>query len=152
MKPWLKAVFALSLALNLAIAGAVIVSFVKMGGGHGAAHARMEALGGPLTRALSKEERRELGQQMRTMLRDGREDRVSNRAILEDLLVALRAEPFDRAAVADHMARQRGFVLQRMELGQGLLLDRLEGMSPEARAAFADRLYAGLQKKREARE
>lgn len=144
MKPWLKVVFALSLALNLLVAGAVVASLVKGGGWHEGRHARFEHMGGPLSRALSKEDRREIGAQMRKALGDDGAGRAEHRRLLGQLKEDLRAEPFDRQAVAAHMARQRGVVTERMEMGHGLLLDRLERMSPQDRVAFADRFEAGL--------
>jgi hypothetical protein len=144
MKPWLKVVFVLSLALNLLVAGAVVTSLVKRGG-HGGPHDRISHMGGPLSRALSLEERREIGVQMRQALRDGGAGRGQYRAHLVQMLEDLRAEPFDRQAIEAHMHWQLGFVTNRMEMGQGLLLDRLDRMSAEERNAFADRFEAELK-------
>lgn len=148
MRPWLRVVFGLSLALNLMVVGVVVGSALKWGGkdrGHGA---RVEQMGGPLTRALSHRDRREIGREMRKEFGKDRGAQSERRAALEALVADLRAERFDREAVAGHLARQRAILNDRMAFGQGLMLARIEQMSAEDRAAFADRLEQGLDKRR----
>ncbi len=132
-----------SLALNLLVVGALVGAGLWGGWGHGHHGPGLDAAGGPMTRALSREDRRAISQRMRQAYRDGRPGRAAHRAAFEALLDDLRAEPFQRAAVEAHMARMRGLLTDRLELGQTLLLDRLEAMSPSERAAFADRLEHG---------
>lgn len=137
-----------SLALNLVVIGAVAGLLISGGGWHGRHHAPgIAAAGGPLTRALDAQDRRAIARQMRDAYRDGRPGRAEQRAAFDALIADLRKTPFERADVAAHMARMRGMLFGRLELAQGLLLDRLDGMTPDERAAFADRLEAGWQQR-----
>lgn len=139
-----------SLALNLVVVGAVAGLLISGGGWHGRHHAPgIAAAGGPLTRALDDQDRRAIARQMREAYRDGRPGRAEQRAAFDALIADLRKTPFERADVAEHMARMRGMLVGRLELAQGLLLDRLEGMTPDERAAFADRLETGWRHHRD---
>jgi hypothetical protein len=59
---------------------------------------------------------------------------------------ALRADPFDPAAVQALFDRQKMRMTAAIALGQSLLLQRISAMSPQERAVFADRVEAGPQK------
>ena len=145
MRPWLKAVMFVSLALNLAVAGAVIGALLKYGPRDGHHPPRLDAMMGPYTQALSHKDRRAIGEQMRHEYRSARPSREQLRAQFASVLEALRAQPFDPARVADLLAQQRDIGLKRQDLGQRLLLQRLETMSDAERSAFADRLEEGLR-------
>ncbi|EDM71670.1 hypothetical protein RAZWK3B_19996 [Roseobacter sp. AzwK-3b] len=150
MGKWMRGLLVVSLALNLLVAGAVAGHLISGGGGHGRHHAPgIDAAGGPMTRALDERDRRAIARQLREAYRDGRPGRAEQRAAFDALIADLRKTPFDRMAVEGHMARIRGMLVGRLELGQGLLVDRLEGMEPQERAAFADRLEAGWQRGRD---
>jgi len=149
LRPWLRVVFGLSLALNLLVVGVVVGSALKWGGKEHGPGARMEQMGGPLTRALSHRDRREIGHEMRQEFGKARGAQAERRAALEAMVADLRAERFDREAIAGHFARQRAVLNERMAFGQGLMLERIEQMSAEDRAAFADRLEQGLDKQHE---
>lgn len=69
-----------------------------------------------------------------------RDLRKAMRADLSTVLAALRAEPFNPAALDTAFAAQSARLEEKMMLGQGLLRDRLVAMTPEQRRAFADRL------------
>ena len=73
-----------------------------------------------------------------------RENRAELRARFERLLVAIRAEPFDRGAIEAILDEQRAAGARRLELAEEAVLDRLSAMTPEARAAYADRLDRSL--------
>lgn len=150
MSGWMRSLLVASLALNLLVAGAGAGMLISGWGWHGRHHAPgIEAAGGPLTRALDERDRRAIARQMREAYRDGRPGRAEQRASFDALISDLRKTPFDRGGVEQHMARMRGMFVDRLELGQGLLLDRLDSMDPDARAAFADRLEAGWQHHRD---
>lgn len=142
-----RIVLVLSLALNLLVAGALVGRYASHGGAFDRHQGRYEPIGGPLTGALSQEDRREITRQMRDMRHDKIPDKAARRAVYEALLADLRAEPLDSAAIADHMARQRDLLAERLAVGQALLLDRIERMSAVERAAFADRLAEGLRRR-----
>jgi len=77
---------------------------------------------------------------------DARDRRQAARQDFARLADALRAEPWDRAAVSTLLARHGQRTAERLDLGHRLLIERIEAMSPAARAAFADRIEAGLQR------
>jgi uncharacterized membrane protein len=142
---WLRLTFFASLALNLAVVG-VVAGALLTGGGKWGPGAHAGHPGGPLTRALDPEDRRAIGRAMRANMPDRAEARRAMRSEMTALLTALRASAFDRAEVESRMAALRGQFSSRMALGQAALLDRLEGMSPTERAAYADRVEAALRK------
>jgi len=59
---------------------------------------------------------------------------------MDRLIAALSADPWDEAAVRDELAGMRARTLRRMELGEQVMLDRLETMTPADRRAYAERL------------
>lgn len=140
MRLWLRVVFVISLALNLLIIGVVVGSVAKWGGPHHFSGARADHMGGPLTRALSDRDRHRIGREMRRAFARNPEWRDEKRAVFEALLADLAADPFDREKIAGHFARQKELTGARIELGQALLLDRLQEMSAAERAAFVERL------------
>lgn len=149
----LRALLVVSLALNLLIAGGVAGAWWMHRSGPAPDHARhAQGAGGPLTRALSPEDRRAIMRRMMAAHRDRTAETVqgadARRAALEALIVALRAEPFDRVAASAYMARQRAAMGMRLERAQAALLDRLEAMGAARRAAYADRLETALDARR----
>ncbi len=148
---WLKVALFVSLGLNLIVAGFVAGAVL----GHdervrpvSADMARDLGLA-PYIGALSPADRRAVARDVRSAVRAQggiRALRSEARASFDAVLAALRAEPFDRAALERLLARQVARAESRRSMGQTALLDRLEEMSPAARAAFADRLAAGLRR------
>ena len=149
-RPWGKIILVVSLSLNLLVAGIIGGAILKWGPEHGKHHeARLDKFGGPLTRALSHDDRKAIGREMwRSYRRDGGGGKARHRAVIEALIVDLRADPVDREALAGHLARQRAQISERLSFGQGILLERLVRMSPQERNAYADRLEAELRKHR----
>jgi uncharacterized membrane protein len=95
---------------------------------------------GPLTEALSRGDREAL---RRSAQQESKGFRSMRQAALRDnarLIAALRAEPWDKASIQQVLAGHRDRLLQRSELGERLMLERLGQMSTEERRAFADRL------------
>ncbi len=68
------------------------------------------------------------------------------RAFGQQLAEAVRAEPFDADVVRAILTEQRALQLSMQEAGSQIMVDRLEQMSPEARAAFAERLESGIKR------
>ena len=58
-------------------------------------------------------------------------------------------QTYDPAVVEQSLQKQLEFAVERQELGQRLLRERLAAMTPAERAAFADRLEEGLERMRE---
>lgn len=137
-KRWVRVIFVMSLALNLLVVGLVAGAFFGNGGKH---PGRSVELGlGPYTRALDVDVRRALVERLRKTPELGRRVRNARRSDFRQMLVALRQEPFDQEAVLAIMEKQRAHTLTVQTAGQSALVDALVSMSPEQRAAFADRL------------
>lgn len=147
MRPWLKAVLFASLALNLAVAGLVIGAVLRFGPFDGPRPPRLDMVVGPYTHALSMRDKRAIGMALREEYRAARPSRAQMRAEFSRMLEALRSSPYDGARVAAILERQVQAGMERQALGQRLLLERLETMTLQDRAAFADRLEEGLKRR-----
>ncbi len=134
-----------SLTLNLLILGVIAGSMIG--------HHRYRTAGAvrdigfsPFTGALDREDRTALRGAFMAAMPDARDRRQAARQDFARLADALRAEPWDRAVVGALLARHGQRTAERLELGHRLLIERIEAMSPAARAAFADRIEAGLRR------
>jgi len=145
-KPWMRWVLAISLAANMATVGFVVGAHWMSGDKEHHRALRGGQIGGPLTRALSHEDRHEIGRAMRQTFRKNPQARAERRALIGALITDLEAERFDRARVASHLVRQRELINARMAVGEGLLLDHLEQMSMQDRQAYVARLKEKMQK------
>ena len=79
---------------------------------------------------------------------DMRATRQSLQQDMAALLAALRAAPFDPAALADALRQTTERARQRQEIGEKLLLDFVAALPDAERLAFADRLETGLTRQR----
>ena len=145
MRGGVKVLLFSSLALNLLVAGLVVGALLAHRGDHENHPPRLDRISGPMTRALSLEDKRVIGKSMRAAYRDMWPSRADSRADYDAMAAALRADPFDPEDVRAAMERQLEIVGRRANLGRELLLDRLSAMSPEERAGFADRLIKVLK-------
>lgn len=139
MKGWVKAVFILSVTLNLLVAGVVVGGFLAT-----ERHPPRPPVGdvtlGPLGDAFSREDRDAMRRAAERSGTDFGSMRKAFRADMDRLIAALSADPWDEAAVRDALAGMRARTLRRMELGEQVMLDRLETMTPADRRAYAERL------------
>lgn len=138
MRRSLRILLIVSLALNLMVAG-VIVGGIAKGRAPGP-FGGFDMTLGPFARALDDDHRRELRDHLRGQegLRPpSRRDRAE---AMRDFMAALRADPFDPAAVDAIFAGQRDRATAGMRAGQDALLAQLQAMTAAERAAFADRL------------
>ena len=140
----LRIVLFVSLALNLLVAGAVVGHFLNDRPDRRVP--RVDRMGGPLTFALTHEDRRAIGHALRREYRKDRPSREEIAADYRDVIGALRADPFDATRVQASLDRQLNAATDRIALGQRLLMERIVEMSAEDRAAFADRLEEGVQR------
>ena len=92
---WIKIALAVSVALNLAVAGLAAGAWLREGHSRGMPR---DMSFGPFTEALSDADRRELRRALGDRAPGFREARQEMRADLTTLLATLRAEPFDPAA------------------------------------------------------
>lgn len=136
----LKIALGLSLALNLAVIGTVAGALLRDGG-----PGRMpRELGlGPFTEAFSPKDRQAMRQAFMSHAGEMggmRAMRDEQRADQQALIAALRATPFDPAAFQAAVNAQGKRITDRIALGQTLMAERILAMTPDERAAFADRL------------
>lgn len=136
-----KIVLAMSLALNLAVAGVVGGAALRSyGDGDGRRQVARDLNFGPFTDALTRPQLRE----MLAHLGDGRgglrDMRAQIRGDMDAVLAALQAEPFDPAEVEAVLTRQSERLTARADSGRKALVAVILAMSPEDRAAFTARL------------
>ncbi|MEO0912160.1 MAG: periplasmic heavy metal sensor [Pseudomonadota bacterium] len=135
---WMRILLIMSLSVNLLFLG-LLAGAAWTGPGA----PRLTGPGGEfrvMERALPKEAREAL---MADMWRDRQAFHGKRRELGEirrEMIETLRTEPFDRAAMEALLARQREFWLEMGTKGQMLMLERIEAMTPEERATFADNL------------
>jgi len=139
----LRIALAISVALNLAVAGLVAGSFLHDRDG-GPRDVR-EIGFGPFSEALSREDRKALRRSLLARMPEMRQARQEAAQDAQALLGVLRATPFDAAQLSAVLDAQRVRMAGRFEVGQSLMRDLLVAMTPEARRAFADRLEQRLQ-------
>jgi len=146
-RSWMKIVLILSLALNFLVVGALVGSRFGAKSDRGADFRGQIAFAvGPYGRALSKEDRRVLGQALRARSSEFRKSRQEMRTLGAQVATALREEPFEPAKVASLLEQQIGLGRGLQNTGQALLVERLVAMSAEERAAYADRLEKVLKR------
>ena len=118
------------------------IGMVISGRAHDGPPPRMSFDFGPLGRVLEPDDRRAIGQAMRKRGAQPLDhDEVSEK--VADLAMELRAEPFDADAVAQIMGTFRLRSEKIQQDAQVAFLARLAAMTPQARAALADRLENG---------
>lgn len=146
---WVLPLLFVSLALNLLVVGIVVGAMFQGGGkdrdGRPMGPAR-SVLGEPFVRALEPSDRVALGREIIANRDQLSENRSVLRSRVERLLEQLREEEFDREAVSALLSEQRSLAVNRQEVGEVLLLNRLEDMSVEERRAYADRLGESLMR------
>lgn len=138
----MRVLLVLSLAFNLLIIG-LAVGAVLSGGPKGHRDARMPAH----VRALDLEDRRAIGRDIRAAYRAGSFGKRAVRQQSEQLAELIATQPFDRAAVGALSDEIEATKRIRFEVAREIWLDRIEGMDPKARAAYAERLREGLAQK-----
>ena len=126
-----------SLALNIALIGAIAGSALSKGDKRAQPHMAFEF--GALARAMDREDRRAIGRAMR---RDGVKpmSRPDRKILMSDLAKALRSDPFDQ----DQVATVLGVFLdgsRRVQDGaRAAFVAHLATMPAAQRAALADQL------------
>lgn len=139
---WTRILLVLSLGLNVLIIGLGVGAALRDGPGRGGRDFGL----GPLSEALSMEDRKDLRDAFLERHPDARADRRAMRADFEALIVVLRADPFDPAALESAIATIAERNADLLETGRDLVVEHLKSMDTAGRAAFADRLEKGLRK------
>lgn len=138
-----KWVLALSLGLNLAIVGVVGgLAFAMRDVGGDAPPERRAAIGalrslGPLAHALEREEKRALLDRMAQSRRQGAPITPELARAHEDLIAALRADPFDPARATRALADQRAALGAVQARGHESLIAVIAAMPPARRQEIA---------------
>lgn len=138
-----KFALAISVALNLAVAGLAVGAWLG-GGGHRGMPREMSF--GPFSEALDDSDRRAIRRALLERMGEFRASRAEARAEFEALLATLRADPFDPAALKAALVAIESRNAERLELGRTLIETRLIEMSTTDRQRFADRLEKGLRR------
>jgi uncharacterized membrane protein len=141
---WIKVALAVSVALNLAVAGLAAGAWLREGHGRGMPR---DMSFGPFTEALSDTDRRELRRALGDRGPGFRAARQEMQSDLEALLATLRANPFNPGAAEAALSAVARRTTDRLDLGRDLITDRILAMSEAERQAFADRLERGLKRR-----
>jgi len=142
----LGAALFLSLSLNLLVIGVVAGSLWVRGGPDSTRRAAVDFGSAPYLAALHEDDRAALRRRWAAEGGDLRRIRAERQADLAALAAALRAQPHDPAAVAALLAATQARTAARQSRLLELLAERLAGMDAAERAAYADRLEAGLRR------
>lgn len=147
---WGKIVLFVSLAFNLLVVGLVAGTML------GVKRDRSPVMGdlgfGPFVHALPRADRSEIARAIKREAGSFRENRIALRLQFEEILAALRATPFDASELARLIAGQQSRIGERQEMGQRLLLERIDAMNADQRAAYADALDNALRRRQPRRK
>lgn len=142
----LRVALAVSVALNLLVAG-IVAGAVFHKSGQGGSGAMTRDLGfGPFTEALAPEDRRALRQWLQQRAPQLRSANAQRRADIIALQSALRADPFVPQDLTRALEAMRGRLQTQLDLGHQALAEVIMAMPPAERMALADRLSRGLRR------
>ncbi|MFQ6548696.1 periplasmic heavy metal sensor [Aestuariibius sp. 2305UL40-4] len=119
---------------------ALVITVLATGGPRGPSGGRMELGLGPLASAFTEEDRVALRSEFLSEPGYFRQMRQRRRENIRGLAAALRADPFEPAALQPLLEDERAFLAEVQTRGQSILIDRIVQMAPEERDALADRL------------
>jgi uncharacterized membrane protein len=138
-----KIALAMSVGLNLAVAGLAAGAWLEEGSRKGLPR---DMSFGPFSEALDDSDRHAIREALKSKAGEFRASREAMQAEFQNLLSALRADPFDVTAMKSALAAIEARNAERLGLGRSLIEARLVEMSPADRQAFADRLERGLRR------
>lgn len=149
-RPGIKILLAVSLALNLAVAGVVLGALTRGDGGsdRGQRHHTLSAFGAPYMQALSRGERRQILSEIRNDPERPIPDRAARRAMFQDVLKVLRATPFDRDRLAQAVSLQAETTVSVQRSAQRAWLDLVADMSDAERAEYAFAVEENLRRRK----
>ncbi|MBD3662502.1 periplasmic heavy metal sensor [Sulfitobacter aestuariivivens] len=136
-----KIALVVSLALNLLFVGLVAGAAWRFGGGgpsrdHGGPD--WQGFAAPYVWALPKAERRALFGELRRV--HPRRDRDARRMTYDQMLAALRSDPYDAARVEAILTEQQSGIVALQSAARDRWLGTISEMSDADRVAYADRL------------
>jgi Heavy-metal resistance len=141
----LRLALALSVALNLGVAG-LVAGFAWHGGPGGRGEMLRELGFGPFEGGLRPEDRLAMRSALRSHLGEIRAARRQMGEDISAILAALRADPFSSEALTQAMAVQAGHMGDRLAFGSDMLRDHLLSLDDAARHDFAARMEAQLHR------
>ena len=136
-----RIILGISLALNLLVGGIIVGAFVF--GDHRGHAPRMTHMIGPLSHALSEEDRDAVGRKLRHTYKAQGERKVGKKAYRKEIRAladVLMADSFDAAQAQQHLEKMNTLLSGRIVRGRQVLLEQFAEMTPEARQAYAKRL------------
>ena len=141
-KVW-RGILVVSLALNLLFVGLIGGAYLR---GGGAPSRGFDLQLGPLSEALSREDRRKIGDQIRRDIGRSGLSRRERRESFEALVSAVEAQPFDPEALTRLIEEQqsRSNTVRRTALGS--FVGHLTEMTAEERQDFAQKLREGVKR------
>lgn len=144
----IRIALAVSVALNLAVAG-LVAGIVLTGGPGRHGEFMVRDMGfGPFDSALRPQDREALRSAIRERLGDIGAARERMQEDVSGVLAALKAEPFDPAALTAAMGRQSDHLGERLKFGSTLIRDYLLTLSDADRRDLAERLEDRLRRGR----
>ncbi|WP_120502127.1 periplasmic heavy metal sensor [Roseovarius sp. EL26] len=145
---WVRIVLFVSLAFNLLVVGAAGSAFFIHGERHKHHGGGFGKMGGPLTHALSPEDRKKVRKKLHEAYEESGAGFRQYKQEKAKLIVVLTAEQFDAEAARGHLEQMQGIVSTRLLQGREVLLERLTEMTLQERQAFAERLQKRHKKHR----
>ena len=140
-KIW-KIIFAISLALNIAIIGAVGGATFKHSKNDykGISKLKDRQIGSFYIRALNQDQKDELRRKMRSQKINKKTIKANIEASRQETIDILRSAEFDKNTFEVVFKAHAGKSLQRLEFAQKNLISIINSMSLEERLEYADRI------------
>ena len=139
-----KIALAVSVALNLGVAGLVAGLALHGGPGHGDRMGRDLGFG-PFDAVFLPEDRAGLRKAIVGKIGDFRTMWQQMQGDMTALLNAMRSDPYDAAAVSAAFDAQAQHLTDKVTLGNGVVRDYVLALTPEARLALAGRMQQVMQ-------
>ncbi len=133
---WVKIVLAVSIALNLAVAGIVGGAMLR---DHNPQAPSAEGVS-ILARAMPFKFQTQLRGAMRDRRAEFRADREAMRTLRANLIEALQAEPFEISAVETVLSNQRALTANLVVAGHSEVIAQIAAMDREDRARYVENL------------
>ncbi|WP_294225980.1 periplasmic heavy metal sensor [uncultured Shimia sp.] len=134
-----------SLALNLLIIGVVGGAVISLRG-HGDKRPVADRFGSPYIKALTFDDKREVGRAIRSTYRKSDVDHRADHRLYREALTVLRASPLDETSLRDLVASLDQAGERRRVMARDVFLAKILSMSDAERVAYADRLEQVLER------
>ena len=140
-KIW-KIIFAISLALNILIIGALGGATFKHSKNEfkGISKLKDRQIGSFYIRALNQDQKDELRRKMRSQIINKKTIQANIEASRQEAIIILRSAEFDKNTFQVAFKAHGGKSLQRLELAQKNLISIINSMSLKERLEYADRI------------